>query len=120
MRLNLDNINIYDFAESVERYINQIQNYFDAYQKSHFPERSPEFFCLELNGEAGELANAEKKNWKGKIIDKSVFEDESADVFIALMNYANARKIKLGSAIAQKLLKIEKIRIELAEKGEDY
>lgn len=118
MELKLDNIN--DIAKYVEKYIIEIQKSFDLYQKRYFPKRSPEFFCLELNGEAGELANAEKKNWKGKTIDKSVFEDEAADVFIALMNYSNARKINLGAAIARKLLKIENIRLELAKKGEQY
>jgi len=109
-----------DFTDSVKKNLNEIQNMFDEYQKKNFPERSPEFFCLELNGEAGELANAEKKKWKGKDIDESVFCDEAADVLIALMNYVNSRKIKLGDAVHEKLLTIEKKRKFLAEKGMTY
>lgn len=100
--------------------INEVQAGFDEYQKGWFPQRTPEFFCLELNGEAGELANLEKKKWKGKNIDHDKLADEAADVCIALMNYSNARGVNLGAAIAKKLTKIEKKRARLAEKGEDY
>ncbi len=103
-----------------EEPINQIQEEFDKYQNKHFTPKSPEFFCLELNGEAGELANIEKKQWKGKTIEHSRFEDEAADVFIALMNYCNARNIQLGTAVAKKLKAIEIKRIELENKGESY
>jgi len=47
--------------ENISSKISKIQQNFDDYQKEFFPERSPQFFCLELNGEAGELANLEKK-----------------------------------------------------------
>ena len=67
-------------------HLSHIQKAFDDYQNNYFQKRSPEFFCLELNGEAGELANNEKKKWKGREIEHSSFEDEAADVFIALMN----------------------------------
>ncbi|MCL5990874.1 MAG: hypothetical protein M1419_02075, partial [Bacteroidetes bacterium] len=86
-----------------------IQSEFDSYQNNYFPKRTPEFFCLELNGEAGELANAEKKLWKGKNVENSLLEDEAADVFIALMNYSNSRKINLGEAVKEKLIKIEEL-----------
>lgn len=109
-----------DLISNIEGQINQIQSQFGEYQNSYFPERSPEFFCLELNGEAGELANAEKKRWKGRYVDDEVYANEAADVFIALMNYANARGIDLSKAIKKKLLKIEKERIELEKQGKDY
>ena len=97
-----------------------IQSEFDNYQQNFFPKRTPEFFCLELNGEAGELANAEKKLWKGKTVEHYSLEDEAADVFIALMNYSNSRKIELGKAVKEKLIKIEEKRQFLAKSGEEY
>jgi NTP pyrophosphatase (non-canonical NTP hydrolase) len=100
--------------------ISSIQDGFDAYQNQCFDSRSSEFFCLELNGEAGELANLEKKTWKGKQIPVERFEDEAADVMIALFNYSNAKKIDLGKAVFEKLNKIEKNRIELLINGEKY
>jgi NTP pyrophosphatase (non-canonical NTP hydrolase) len=100
--------------------LRKIQGQFDIYQNEFFPQRPPEFFCLELNGEAGELANAEKKRWKGRPVADEIFADEAADVLIALMNYSNARKIDLGQAVSDKLKKIEAKRKELAEKGEEY
>lgn len=100
--------------------INSIQAQFDKYQNSCFVAKSPEFFCLELNGEAGELANIEKKQWKGKDMEHCLFEDEAADVFIALMNYCNARKVDLGKAVSDKLQKIEAKRIDLEKSGERY
>ncbi len=87
-----------------------LQEEFDQYQKSGFPERGANFFALELNGEAGELANLEKKVWKGKEIATGLFEDEAADVFIALMNYSNARGVNLAEAVQKKMDIIEKKR----------
>lgn len=89
-----------------------IQESFQQYQTAGFPERPPEFFALELTGEAGELANLEKKAWKGKHIPEERFCDEAADVLIALMNYANARGVNLAEAVEQKLEIIEKRRTE--------
>jgi NTP pyrophosphatase (non-canonical NTP hydrolase) len=106
--------------ESVKLSIEQVQKEFDLYQNEFFTKRPPEFFCLELNGEAGELANAEKKLWKGKDVPHEYLADEAADVLIALMNYSNARKIDLGSALALKLGRIEEKRKELASRGEEY
>ena len=107
-------------ATAAETGLSEVQKQFDSYQKQFFPERSPEFFCLELNGEAGELANIEKKQWKGREIPHERFEDEAADVAIALMNYANSRSVDLGKAVKTKLLKIEKKRLELKAKGPEY
>ncbi len=112
--------NIKKLTNGCEIGINDLQDEFDAYQNMHFDAKSPEFFCLELNGEAGELANIEKKQWKGKEIDPDRFADEAADVFIALMNYCNARKVNLGEAVAAKLNKIEQKRLELEKNGERY
>ncbi len=108
------------YFELLEEYLANIQRDFDGYQNQYFLQRSPEFFCLELNGEAGELANLEKKIWKGKFVQLEQIADEAADTFIALLNYANARKINLAKAVANKLKIIEKKRLELAQKGEDY
>ena len=105
---------------SISKSLKDIQEGFDVYQKAYFKQKSPEFFCFELNGEAGELANFEKKQWKGKDIDKNSFSDEAADVFIALMNYANARGIDLAAAVNEKLGKIEKKRLELESNGYKY
>lgn len=107
-------------TESIKSSIATIQQNFDSYQKEFFPNRSPQFFCLELNGEAGELANLEKKRWKGREVSDEKVADESADVFIALMNYVNSRGINLEKAILNKLDIIEKIRQERAEQGLNY
>ena len=109
-----------DLTTIVGKSLPQIQKKFDIYQTSFFPHRPAEFFCLELNGEAGELANKEKKLWKGKEISHEELADEAADVFIALMNYSNSRKIDLGKAVALKLEKIESKRLILKSKGEEY
>lgn len=106
--------------EKSEKNINEVQVQFDLYQKECFPERSAHFFCLELNGECGELANLEKKDWKGRKIEHERFEYEAADVFIALMNYCNSRGVNLGSAVAEKLRTIEKKRLELKAEGLEY
>jgi NTP pyrophosphatase (non-canonical NTP hydrolase) len=107
-------------VDNVENNISTVQTIFDEYQNACFLQKSSRFFCLELNGEAGELANIEKKEWKGKDIPKENFEDEAADVLIALMNYANAKNIDLGKAVKDKLLRIETKRLKLKEMGEDY
>ncbi len=84
-----------------------IQQAFDAYQKECFIARPAEFFCLELCGEAGELANLEKKRWKGAPPDDAHTAEEAADVLVALMNFCNARGIDLAEAVASKLARIE-------------
>ena len=114
------NFPINDMPEKVKYSLNLSLNLFDDYQKKCFTKRKPEFFCLELNGEAGELANLEKKLWKGKNIEPALLEDEAADVFIALMNYCNSRKINIGKAVEEKLEKIEKKRATLEKAGEKY
>ena len=97
-----------------------IQQGFDNYQNSCFTARPPEFFCLELCGETGELANLEKKKWKGKSIQNNRLEEEAADVLIALCNYSNARGINLAEAVASKLQAIEEKRAHLEKSGEPY
>lgn len=106
--------------DSLNKGFYTIQTGFDEYQKHCFTERSGEFFCLELNGEAGELANLEKKLWKGKTIAHEELADEAADVFIALCNYANARSINLSEAICKKLIRIEERRQESEKNNEVY
>ncbi|MBK7412467.1 MAG: hypothetical protein IPI29_07930 [Ignavibacteria bacterium] len=92
--------------ESVEQGLAPIQRAFDAYQNECFIPRPPEFFALELCGEAGELANLEKKRWKGAPPNDAHTADEAADVLIALMNFCNARGIDLAAAVALKLPRI--------------
>lgn len=87
-----------------------IQQAFASYQTAAFPARSPQFFALELAGEAGEVANNEKKVWKGKEVPRASIEDETADVFISLMNYANSNGVDLRAAVARKLRTIEERR----------
>lgn len=88
-----------------------LQGEFEAYQRAAFPEREPRFFSLELCGEAGELANLEKKSWKGREVDEVDFIDEAADVVIAILNYANARKIDIARAVSEKMAEIERRRL---------
>lgn len=109
-----------EFLDTVRKNLPDIQNEFDKYQEHNFPLRTPQFFCLELNGEAGELANLEKKIWKGKVIAPERLDDEAADTFIALINYCNSRKIDLASAVAKKLEWIDNKRIELNKNGEEF
>ncbi len=109
-----------ELIECVKLSIGSVQKEFDDYQNEHFPQRSPEFFCLELNGEAGELANIEKKRWKGKHIPEERFAEEAADVLIALLNYSNSKKLDLANAVATKLESIENKRLELESIGESY
>lgn len=116
----MNNLDLNKAFNIIDIALNDIQKEFDEYQNRCFPTRTPEFFCLELNGEAGELANIEKKRWKGKTIPHEKFEDEAADVLIALMNYSNAAKIDLGKAVKKKLERIEEKRSNLAKKGEKY
>lgn len=100
------------FHAALPDLLGSVQQGFDAYQQACFTARPPEFFSLELCGEAGELANLEKKAWKGKAIPHERFADEAADVLIALMNYCNARGIDIGRAVSVKLLEIERRRQE--------
>jgi NTP pyrophosphatase (non-canonical NTP hydrolase) len=101
-----------DFLASLPDEVARIQKAFNAYQEACFTARPPEFFSLELCGEAGELANLEKKAWKGKQIAEEHFAEEAADVFIAVMNYCNAKGIDLGRAVTEKLWEIERRRTE--------
>ncbi|MCX7880507.1 MAG: hypothetical protein N2517_07580 [Ignavibacteria bacterium] len=117
----MNNNEIFDkLLTSISTCLPEIQKHFQTYQIQFFPARTPEFFCLELNGEAGELANSEKKIWKGKKIPLEVLEDESADVFIALLNYVNARNLNLTNALLKKLKWIEEKRLELEAQGQAY
>ena len=96
-----------------------LQAEFRLYQEAAFPHRPPRFFALELAGETGELANLEKKVWKGRTIERADFEDEAADVCIALLNYANSRGIDLAGAVDAKMSRIDTTRrAEPASAGE--
>lgn len=93
-------------VDAIQANLPGIQDGFSAYQNSFFIERPREFFALELCGEAGELANLEKKRWRGQEIEIGRFEEEAADVFIALVNYCNSAGLDLSSAVAKKLVQI--------------
>lgn len=95
-----------ELVDRIEDGLTSIQYAFDAYQNAYFVQRPPEFFALELCGEAGELANLEKKRWRGQTIEDSHTADEAADVLISLMNFANARGIDLTAAVVDKLKRI--------------
>jgi len=105
---------------SFEKLVNlsSIQKEFNEYQSTYFPKRSSRFFALELCGEAGELANLEKKDWRRddnpeapKMLEED-YAKEASDVFIALMNYCNEKEIDLADAVKEKLKIIEQRRIE--------
>ena len=99
-----------------------LQSEFRRYQAAAFPVRPPRFFALELAGETGELANLEKKVWKGRRVEDAAFEDEAADVCIALINFANSRGIDLATVVERKMRKIDRRRVanpESAGRPED-
>jgi NTP pyrophosphatase (non-canonical NTP hydrolase) len=96
-----------ELISQVEQGLDPIQQAFDAYQSTCFIPRPPEFFALELSGETGELANLEKKRWRGTPVDEAHVADEAADVLISLMNFCNARGINLAEAVALKLPRIK-------------
>ena len=64
-----------DLIVQVEEGLDPIQRAFDAYQSACFIARPPEFFALELSGETGELANLEKKRWRGSPVDEAHVAD---------------------------------------------
>ena len=84
-----------------------LQAEFRRYQEVAFPVRPPRFFALELAGETGELANLEKKAWKGRRVEAADLADEAADVCIALLNFANSRRIDLAAAVEAKMRRID-------------
>ena len=92
------------------RGLRTLQAEFQRYQEAAFPHRPPRFFALELAGETGELANLEKKVWKGRHVDEADFVDEAADVCIALLNFANSRGIDLAAAVKHKMRHIDSKR----------
>ena len=92
------------------RGLGTLQTEFQRYQEAAFPHRPSRFFALELAGETGELANLEKKVWKGRQVDEADFVDEAADVCIALLNFANSRGIDLAAAVEHKMRHIDSRR----------
>lgn len=92
------------------RGLGTLQGEFRRYQEAAFPRRPPRFFALELAGEAGELANLEKKVWKGRSVASDEFADEVADVCIALLNFANSREIDVAASVRAKMSRIDRRR----------
>lgn len=99
--------------------LRNLQEEFSRYQGAAFPERPSRFFALELAGETGELANLEKKVWKGRTVAASDFQDEAADVCIALFNFANSRGIDLAEAVEAKMRRIDERRRTQPEPSTD-
>ena len=64
-----------------------------------------------MRARRGELANLEKKVWKGRTVDDADFRDEAADVCIALLNFANSREIDLADAVRSKMKRIDERRL---------
>lgn len=104
----MDNIKVElkNLVDTIQAHLPSIQDEFGTYQNSFFTKQPREFFALELCGEAGELANLEKKRWRGQEIENGRFEEEAADVFIALVNYCNSAGLDLSAAVAQKVVLI--------------
>jgi len=99
------------------RCLKELQKQFKEYQEQAFPSRPASFFSLELCGEAGEIANLEKKDWKGVGVVLADLAEEAADTAIALLNYANSRQIDLALEVEKKMLRIENMRLAEIEKG---
>ena len=98
--------------------LKKLQQQFKEYQDRAFPPRPARFFSLELCGEAGEIANLEKKEWKNVEIAPADLAEEAADTAIALLNYANARGIDLAVEVEQKMSKIDEKRRRKSERGD--
>lgn len=99
------------FLGAMKESLRAAQRAYGEYNARVFPPRPAEFFALELAGETGELANKEKKRWTGREVPDAELAEEAADVFIALVNYCNARGIDLGAAAGEKMLEIEARRV---------
>lgn len=89
--------------------VQQVQHLLAQFQANWFGARPPAFHALELCGESGELANLEKKAWRETSCQLYLDEmaEEAADVYITLLNYANARQIDLATAVEAKLRILE-------------
>lgn len=90
--------------------LRKLQQEFEEYQARAFPTRPARFFSLELCGEAGEIANLEKKEWKNMKVSPADLAEEAADTAIALLNYSNARGIDLATEVERKMSKIDEKR----------
>jgi NTP pyrophosphatase (non-canonical NTP hydrolase) len=61
-----------------------------------------ERWLVATTGELGELCNLVKKEWRDGGINPSDIEDETADVFIYLVAWANHRGMNLQEVITRK------------------
>ena len=84
-----------------------LQDEFRQYPDGAFPPRPPEFFSLELCGEAGELANLKKKVGKARSIAAEYQEDEAAAVLITLLKVSNSRQPDLAGAVEVEMGRVE-------------
>jgi NTP pyrophosphatase (non-canonical NTP hydrolase) len=67
----------------------------------------PNFLCLSLCGEAGELANLLKKRWRGDAVDPARIREEMADVRMFLELLAKVEGVDLEAACEEKILAVE-------------
>lgn len=65
-------------------------------------EKEQWFLALALAGEAGELANLAKKEWRDGVSRTAEIRLEAADVFIYLERLAKVYGFDLGDAVAEK------------------
>ena len=65
------------------------------------------FFALAITGEAGELANLYKKQWRGDKVALKKIVNEMADVRIYLEHLAAELKVDLDDACVDKLNEVE-------------
>lgn len=65
------------------------------------------FLALALCGEAGELANLMKKEWRGDFIPQQEIADEMADIRIYLEHLAWMMGVDLDNACQNKLIVVQ-------------
>jgi len=65
------------------------------------------FLALELAGEAGELANLIKKEWRGDVIDQTKIFSEMADVYNYLMHLADIYAVDLVDESNRKYVEVD-------------
>ena len=79
------------------------------------PDEVARFFALAIAGEAGELANYIKKEWRGDQVDPTDIAHEMADIRICLEHLAQLLNIDLDGACASKLeIVAQRLKKEMA------
>lgn len=105
MAKSLTDLHPHDLAQLHKHIVAHLHHPFDA-----GPERL-RFLTLALCGEAGELANYVKKEWRGDDIVPAVFaksvEKELADIGNYVFMLAEALGVDLPQAMLDKLIEVE-------------